>query len=190
MATSKPLSRYMPTPVPQAASRELRGWLDTELDGVSFALNNVIDYVQQQIDSPMMLMFGTADDVALDVTPVLVKNYEFAKDWGISELPDQALGTILIPRTGLYTGLSYIYGLQSSLDQAEEIHLLLDRNGVKNVAATFDVATKKTDDRVLNAALTGQFDEGDVLSLWMNATDDLGIMTIERSTFQMVRLDD
>lgn len=185
MAISKPLNRYTNTPVPRAASPDLRAWLVAEMDYISLVINGVVDVLEKS----SQFLFGAADTVPLNLVPELVHNYTFAEFRGIAIEPDKVAGTITIPEDGLYSGFAYIYGQQVDQSLNEEIHLFLLKNAepLKTIS-TFDVNTNQTDDRVINAKITGEFQAGDVLSLYLNATADLGTFDLLSTSFDMRRV--
>jgi hypothetical protein len=187
VGTFKPTDRYAPTQVPQQLHDRVRHWLDEETNYIALGINAALEHRDAELSRPMMFLHGTTNDVpVLDPVPTVIKNYQFADVLGDADLPDPLLGTITVPRDGLYTGIAFMYGLQPSLDKDDEIHLLVDIEAVTQYpVATFDVATNKTQARVFTGSLTGPLLEGMVLKLMMSATSDMGAFLTQRSTFQL-----
>jgi hypothetical protein len=193
VAIFKPSARYTPTPVPQAASPDLRRWLREEIDSIAFAIDGLTDEVDRLASNPRMYLFRDADDLLLSPVDVKITGYqEWDSVGNVPIEPNPVTGEIVIPEDGTYSGTAFVYGIQGSADQNQEIHLLFDIVGPSGIirypVAMFDVATRLTTSRVLNGSLTGILLKGDVVSLWMNATADLGIFSMQQTTFELLRV--
>jgi hypothetical protein len=194
VAISKRTSRYTPTPVPQSASNDIRHWLTEETDLIATGINLGLDLNDILVSIPAMYLYGNPGDLLLTPVDVKIENYaNGASDGNVPVEPDPVTGDITIPETGLYSGTAFIYGEQGNPDKNEQIHMLVDiqfaiGGSLRYPISVADVATQFTTSRVLNGSLTGQLSEGDVMSLWMSATADLGLLTTEQSTFELLRV--
>lgn len=185
MAETKKLGRYNSTEPPYEASVALRNWLRDELERLALSSNAGLEAIDLIRATPRMYLAGDADDFNLDTVDSKFVNYTQGGSVGdVPNEPSNALGEIYIPTTGLYQMAFYAYILQPSVTQNETIRLLLDVGGVRGVVSAFDVTSNQTDDRTFSAVLTRVLTEGDVLSMWMDATGDLGGILVQQTTFE------
>ncbi len=186
MSDIKVISRYLPNPPPRAASSELRDYLQQELDTIADAVNSSTDETDSRRATPHLFLGGVADDVILTTTPSKFINYTQGGSIGIVPLgPDLAGGNMTLPIAGAYQLTVYVAGLQPGNAQNDSIRLLVDLNGVKVVVASIDVATNQTDDRILSVSFTRVLNKDSFLSLWIDATGNLGDFEVLQISFEM-----
>ena len=186
MATIKFTDKYTPSPPPIRISSELRSWLRDEFDRVQTVLNASQEAIDALRGLPRMFLTEDADDFNLDTIDSKIVNYTGGGSIGSVPIePNRVTGDITIPTTGIYKLSAYIYGLQGSPTQNQTIRLLGDVNALKRVIATIDVATPLTDDRALLGSIARSLNIGDVVSLFMNATADLGTFAIQTTSFEV-----
>jgi hypothetical protein len=190
VATIKRLDRYVRPAPPQQASLELRAWLDEEFERLQLVINGIQELVDELRAVPAMYLVGTATDFLL--SPITEKIVGYSTAYATGEVPtepDPVSGTITIPRDGVYTLTARVTGVQGSPSQNESITLLVDVDGVRAPIDVVDVASVQTADRALGAVVTRGFTAGEVVSLWMEATDNLGIFDVASTTFELVQTD-
>lgn len=186
MSDIKTTEKFAPTMPPKQVSLQMRDWLREEFDRVYESSNAALRLIDALRASPRMFLAGDADDFNLDTIDSKIVNYTAGGAIGIVPIePDRVTGDITIPVNGIYTLSAYVYGLQTSPTQNQTIRLLGDVNSVKRIIATYDVATPLTDDRALFGSLSRFLNADDVLSLFMNATADLGLFEIQATSFEV-----
>ena len=186
MSSIKITEKFTPTLPPIEVSLQVRAWLRDEFDRASASSNAALTAIDALRALPRMFLAEDADDFNLDTIDSKILNYTAGGAIGIVPIdPDRVTGEITIPTNGIYTLSAYVYGLQPSLTQNQTIRLLGDIDGVKRVISTFDVATPLTDDRTLIGSISRFLTAGNVASLFMNATADLGTFEIQTTSFEI-----
>ena len=186
MSDIKLTEKFTPTLPPIEVSLQIRQWLRDEFDRASLSSNGALTAVDALRAMPRMFLAGDADDFNLDTIDSKIVNYTAGGAIGIVPIePDRVTGETTIPSDGIYTLSGYVYGLQPSPTQNQTIRLLGDINGARRIIATYDVATPLTDDRALIGSISRFLNAGDVASLWMNATADLGTFEIQTTSFEI-----
>jgi len=185
MTLVKRLNRYVVTVPPIQASTELRDWLSEEFDLIQLSVNGALETIDELRSKPSLYLGGLADGFNLDETPSKFVNYTLGGSIGdVAVEPDLVAGEFILPRTGVYTMTAYMYGLQPSNVQNETIQLLVGVNGITTIVATVDVTTNQTEDRALSVTMTRVFSAGDVISMSLVATGNLGAFTIQATTLE------
>ena len=186
MSTIKFAEKFSPTLPPKEVSLQMRDWLREEFDRVYESSNAALRLLDQIRATPRMFLAEDADDFNLDTIDSKIVNYTAGGAVGVVPIdPDRVTGDITIPVNGIYTLSAFVYGLQTTPFQNETIRLLGDVNSVKRIIATIEVATPLTDDRTLYGSLSRFLNADDVLSLFMNATADLGLFEIQSTTLEV-----
>ena len=145
---------------------------------------------QYEQKKPSMALAGTVDSFTLNTTDSKLVNYSLSGEANTSGNIDAVAGEITIPSNGIYTIRPLALGLQGNDTKEEDIHLLLDVAVVdaeRYIIDVFTVATDKTSSRALGRAFSRFFQAGQVLSLWMYATADLGTFTVATTTFEVFK---
>lgn len=186
MATTKPLARFLPTPPPQQTSPEMREWLREEFERLALASNAALDVIDGLKSIPRMFLLGDADDFFLDTNDSTIVNYDEAGALGEVPIePNPVAGTITIPITGAYTVTAFIIGVQGNQVQNQSILLSIGVNAVLVPVSSIDVATNQTSIRALSATLTRGFTVGDIITMSMFATGDLGLFSVSQVSLEL-----
>jgi hypothetical protein len=178
--------RYLPNLPPQSTSDPMREYLRSELDLLALGVNGANETVDALRAVPRMFLGGHADNVTMNVTPDQFKNYDLSAVLGIVPVdPDPVAGTITIPRSGAYRMSAYFYGLQQSVTQNESIRLRIGVDGVLSTISAIDVTSNQTSDRAISVTMTRVFQIGEVISMWIEATGDLGVLDVQQTTLEL-----
>ena len=177
---------YVPNLPPRTTSREMREFLRDELDLIALSVNEAHETTDALRSQPQMFMVGVSDNVDMGLIPDKFVNYSQGGALGNVPIePDLLTGNIVLPVDGAYQITAFIYGLQQSVTQNESLHLLLDVNDVQRPIATVDVATNLTDDRYMSTVFSRTFQRGDVLSMWIEATGNLGLLVMQATNLEV-----
>ena len=186
MSDIKISEKFAPTMPPKQVSLQMRDWLREEFDRVYESSNAALRSIDALRATPRMFLAEDADDFNLDTIDSKIVNYTGGGAIGIVPIdPDRVTGEMVIPVDGIYTLSAFVYGLQTGVVQNQTIRLLGDVNSVKRIIATIEVATPLTDDRALYGSLSRFLNAGDVASLFMNATADMGLFQIQTTSFEI-----
>ena len=186
MSDIKISEKFAPTMPPKQVSLQMRDWLREEFDRVYESSNAALRSIDALRATPRMFLAEDADDFNLDTIDSKIVNYTGGGAIGIVPIdPDRVTGEMFIPVDGIYTLSAFVYGLQTSVVQNQTIRLLGDVNSVKRIIATIEVATPLTQDRALFGSLSRFLNAGDVASLFMNATADMGLFEIQTTSFEI-----
>ena len=186
MSDIKISEKFAPTMPPKQVSLQMRDWLREEFDRVYESSNAALRSIDALRATPRMFLAEDADDFNLDTIDSKIVNYTGGGAIGIVPIdPDRVTGEMVIPVDGIYTLSAFVYGLQTGVVQNQTIRLLGDVNSVKRIIATIEVATPLTQDRALFGSLSRFLNAGDVASLFMNATADMGLFEIQTTSFEI-----
>lgn len=186
MSSIKISEKFSPTLPPIEISLQVRDWLREEFDRFAESSNAALRLLDAIRAVPRMFLTEDVDNFNLDTIDSKLINYTGGGAIGIVPIdPDRATGDITIPVDGIYKLSGFVFGLQTTPTQNQTIRLLGDINGVKRVIDTIDVSTPITDERTLFGSLSRQLLAGDVASLFMNATADLGTFDVQTTSFEV-----
>ena len=186
VSTVKRTDQYLSTPAPRETSPQMRDWLKDEFERVELSVSALTQSIDAIRSAPRITMAGDADDFNLDTIDSKLVNYTLGGSIGeVPVGPDLVAGNITLPVQGAYKMTAYVYGLQPSVVQNQTIRLLLDVNGIKEIVATLDVASVLTEDRTLLATFSRVFQVDDVISMFMNATADMGTFEVQNTSLEM-----
>lgn len=186
MGTVRLTTRYLPNVPPRETSEAMREYLRDELDFIALSVNSALELVDALRTVPRMFLVGDVDDFNLDTNETTLVNYSQGGSLGLVPIePDQLTGKITLPIAGAYTLVAYAYGLQASVTQNETIHLKIAVNGVAAIVGALDVLSNQTQDRSLSVTLTRGFAAGDVITMVMSATGNLGTFAMQETSLEM-----
>ena len=101
---------------------------------------------------------------------------------------DPVAGTITVLQDGLYRMTGWVLGQQGNATQNQTMFLDVVVDGVPVTAWAVDVASPQTSDRSFQFSLIRPAAGGTVLSMELSATADMGVFTIENTSFELARL--
>jgi hypothetical protein len=186
MALVQLLTRYLPNVSPRETSDEMREYLRSELNFLALTMNASLELLDALRSAPRMYLVGDVDDFNLDTIETTLVNYSQGGSLGnVPVEPDLATGEITLPLAGAYKLVAYVYGLQASVTQNETIHLKIAVNGDAQIIGALDVLSNQTQDRTLAVTLTRGFDAGDVITMVMSATGDLGNFAMQETSLEL-----
>ena len=189
MVTIKRSDRFWPTPVPQNIPIGLQDWLREELERLALVANESLDTSDALRALPRMFLAGDTDDLVLDVIEAQFVNY--TQGGAIGEVPidpDLVAGTITVPLTGIYNLVAYVIGHRTSGQNNDSIFLHFGVNGVLQIINTFDIAPLQIDTVTFSVTLSRTFQKDDVVTMWLSATEDIGVFTVDQTALEMLLL--
>jgi hypothetical protein len=186
MSTVQLTTRYLPNESPRETSDQMRDYLRDELDFIALSVNASLELIDALRSVPRMYLVGDVDDFNLDTIETTLVNYSQGGSLGNVPIePNLVTGEMTLPLTGAYQLVAYVYGLQASVTQNQTIHLKIAVNDVAQIVGALDVLSNQTQDRTLAVTLTRGFAAGDVITMVMSATGDLGTFNMQETSLEM-----
>ena len=187
MPDIKPGSRYIPNMPPREASDPIRQYLREELDFIALVLNDSQTELDTLRSRPRMVLDGDADDFTLDATEKQFVNYAHGGHEGFGTVdPDPVAGEMTIPLAAAYSIHCYAIGLQGNSRINASIFLYLGVNGATEIIYCTDVSNNRTPAiRCFSAVFTREFDAGDVITMWLGASGDMGTFSVTNTSLEI-----
>lgn len=174
--------RYIPGIVPNDPA-SLEQFLADELYRIAGSLPVV---------APSYVMYNQVNPIALNVTEQPLVNYPSVTTWagGDPGACDLANGIFTVEADGVYRASGWVSGENDSPTKSEQIELLLrDLDSLQTaLLGVTSVVSTKTNRLAVTGTVPVRLKRGARLQLFIRATDDLGTLTAELATFEILGL--
>lgn len=172
MGLIKRFAKYVMSEPPRSIAPDVREWLREELEQLALLGNTALEAIDNILSKPRQAMSGPTDAHPLGTTPTKFVNYSASGFLGDVPIePNPATGDITVPREGAYRITVFFYGPKPVSANREMISLLVDIDGAKETMATFDTEPGQADEYALSASFIRRLSIGQVVSMWMVATN-------------------